>query len=289
MSARVRTAMALAAALGAAAAVPSLAQDAPAPAGGPDVERGRLIAVGDQNGGDADAPPPCARCHQADGSGDSSGAFPRLSDQAAWYLYDSLMDYAAGLRPNAAMQGVARAMTPEQMEDVAAYYASIEDAPYPAEPEFDVRLVEIGAAISAVGVPDHGVPACQGCHGPAGVGAPPVYPYLAGQFRPYVEQQLLLWKRGERDGDAMNVMEYVARNMTEEQISAVAAYFASLRPNDLTAEITPGDEFFLSPAALPREAAPSDGKASEAEASSAEAPSSGESSQAGGEARPPAE
>jgi cytochrome c553 len=134
------------------------------------------------------------------------------------------------------MEPIARSLTDEQMQDLAAYYAAVVDAPYPAEPEVDVEVLQVGGAISAVGIAGQGVPPCDSCHGPNGIGAPPIYPYLAGQFAPYLENQLLLWKHGRRDGDAMNVMEMIARNMTEAQIRAVSLYFASIRPPEVTPE-----------------------------------------------------
>lgn len=204
--------------------------------GGADVNSGGFLAFGGVYG---ELRLDCVRCHELDGSGNSSGAFPRLADQGAWYLYKTLLDYAAGLRPSDIMVPIARTLTDQQMQDLAAYYAAVADAPYPAEPATDVDVLQIGGAIAAVGVPSQGVPACDSCHGPHGIGAPPIYPYLAGQFAPYLEHQLRLWKQGRRGGDAMDVMEIIAGNMTEAQIRAVSVYFASIRP----AEVTPRDRF----------------------------------------------
>jgi cytochrome c553 len=126
----------------------------------------------------------CVQCRGLTGAGDGSGAFPRLTGQSAWYLFKTLQDYAAGLRPNEAMQAVAGLLTCEQMRDVATWYASLEDVPYPAEvPEPKQDMVQLGAPIATAGIREQGVPACQGCHGPMGVGQPPLYPYLAGHGR----------------------------------------------------------------------------------------------------------
>jgi cytochrome c553 len=227
---------ALLAAVTALAAVPALSQpdwSAAGRDGEGDPNSGRFLAFGGMYG---ELRLDCVRCHELDGSGNSSGAFPRLADQSAWYLYKTLLDYAAGLRPSDIMAPIARMLTDEQMQDLAAYYATVVDAPYPAAPAVDVGVLQIGGAIAAVGIPGQGVPPCDSCHGPHGIGAPPIYPYLAGQFAPYLEDQLLLWKHGRRDGDAMNVMEMIARNMTEEQIRAVSLYFASIRPPEVTPE-----------------------------------------------------
>lgn len=52
---------------------------------------------------------------------------------------------------------------------------------------------------------------------------------------------------GRRDGDAMNIMELIAKSMTEKQIRAVSLYFASVRPP----EVTPLDPSFVSPEDVP--------------------------------------
>ena len=71
----------------------------------PDLERGRAVAMG--AGTTTSSRSACHTCHGMHGAGDSSGAFPRLSGQAAWYLYKQLKDYASGERQNDVMSPVA--------------------------------------------------------------------------------------------------------------------------------------------------------------------------------------
>ncbi|MXQ14314.1 c-type cytochrome [Microvirga makkahensis] len=220
--------LALGIAILAATPVFSQSQTPPAgPSGAPDIIRGQEIALGGlrdrQN-------VPCIQCHGLEGAGNSSGAFPRLVPQSGWYLYKTLQDYASGLRPNEIMSPIARSLSDQDMQAVAAYYASIENAPALPQAEVDVRTLQTGGAISAVGIPEQGVPPCAGCHGANGRGGQMIYPALAGQYAPYTELQLRLWKEGRRDGDPMNVMELISKAMTDEQIRAVSLYFASIQP-----------------------------------------------------------
>ena len=60
-----------------------------------DVDAGRAVVVG----GEEASVTPCFMCHGLDGVGDSAGAFPRLTGQAAFYMYKQLVDYASGARP----------------------------------------------------------------------------------------------------------------------------------------------------------------------------------------------
>lgn len=196
-----------------------------------DVLNGRFVTIGGLYGNLRIG---CVQCHGLDGAGNSSGAFPRLADQSGWYLYKTLQDFASGLRPSAIMQPIANALTVQERKDVAAYYASIKDAPYPTKLEAHVQTLQRGGAIAAVGIPSQGVPACDGCHGARGIGNGSIYPYLAGQFSSYLQGQLILWKTGKRHGDPMNVMEQIAKAMTEDQIHSVSVYYASVRQRELT-------------------------------------------------------
>ncbi|HET8726380.1 MAG TPA: c-type cytochrome [Alphaproteobacteria bacterium] len=202
----------------------------------PDINNGRSVVVGGyMQEGASGAQTGCFQCHGLKGEGDPAGAFPRLADQSVWYLYDSLKDYASGARQNAIMTPIAQALSDQQMQDVAAYYAAQEDVPYPPPPKVDPMALQRGAAISAIGAAERGVQACINCHGPSGVGMPPSYPYLAGQYADYMILQLNLWREGRRGGDPLGVMEVIAKQLTNEDIEAVSRYFASVR----VAEVTP--------------------------------------------------
>jgi cytochrome c553 len=138
------------------------------------------------------------------------------------------------------MRPIAEALTGEERKAVASYYASVADAPYPPPPQVAALTLQRGGAISAVGLPEQGVPACQDCHGPSGVGRPPDYPSLAGQYADYLALQLWLWKKGERGGGpGSEVMADIAAALTDEQIDAVSLYFASVRPSEAILDKAP--------------------------------------------------
>jgi cytochrome c553 len=130
------------------------------------------------------------------------------------------------------MGPIAAELSDGRMLDAAAYYASLKGVPYPPELRHDEQLVDQGEQIATSGLlQDAGVPACSTCHGDRGLGSSPVYPYLAGQYQPYLERQLRLFKAGRRGGDPLNVMHHIASKLADQQIEAAGAYFASLRPD----------------------------------------------------------
>ncbi|MDF9392862.1 c-type cytochrome [Methylococcus capsulatus] len=64
----------------------------------------------------------CGGCHGEDGNGESPN--PRLAGQYESYLMKALEDYKSGNRKNAIMNGLAGALSKEDIHDLAAYYSS---------------------------------------------------------------------------------------------------------------------------------------------------------------------
>lgn len=69
----------------------------------------------------------CAACHGAGGAKPLPD-HPVLAGQHYDYLVAALSQYKAGKRTNAIMKGFAAALKPEDIQDIAAYYASQESA-----------------------------------------------------------------------------------------------------------------------------------------------------------------
>ena len=88
--------------------------------------------------------------------------------------------------------------------------------------------------ISAAGIPEQGVPACIACHGPAGAGMSPGFPYLAGQYAPYTDYQLDQFRLDRRRNSPLDVMIDIAKRMSDEDRRAVSEYLAQVRPPDLS-------------------------------------------------------
>ena len=67
---------------------------------------------------------------------------------------------------------------------------------------------------------------CAVCHGALGISAVPDAPNLAAQPALYVTAQLRAFRSGERRHEVMNV---IAKPLTDDDIDALAAWFASIR------------------------------------------------------------
>jgi len=72
---------------------------------------------------------------------------------------------------------------------------------------------------------------CATCHGAHGQSVSPTFPNLAGQGALYIETQLKAFKDQSRgDPDAQAYMWGMASQLSDEKISALAAYFSAQTP-----------------------------------------------------------
>jgi cytochrome c553 len=165
----------------------------------------------------------CQACHTSDGSR-GIPANPILQGQHPEYLVKQLTEFKDGKRNNAVMKGMTATLSPEDMRNVAAFYAGKQ-----AKNGFarDKNTVFLGERIYRGGVLERNVPACSGCHSPNGAGLPAQYPRVAGQHAEYTQAQLLAFRDGTRANGPM--MTTIAGKMTDKEIKAVADYMAGLR------------------------------------------------------------
>ncbi len=182
------------------------------------------LAAGDAAAGKAKSAT-CAACHNADGNS-TIAQYPKLAGQSADYLLKQLQDYKSGTRANPIMLGMVAPLSPQDMEDLAAYFASQQIVRAAADP----KLAPQGEALFRGGNLNSGVSACAACHGTVGAGNPAAkFPAIAGQHAEYLELQLKAFRAVERSNDAGQMMRAIAAKMTDPEIKAVASYVQGLQ------------------------------------------------------------
>ena len=172
----------------------------------------------------------CAACHSADGNSQIA-VNPKLAGQFPEYLHKQLTNFKpAGdkkaERGNPVMAGMVANLSPEDLRNLAAYFAGQAAKPGAAKSK---DLVALGQKIYRGGIAGKGIAACASCHGPNGAGIPSQYPRLSGQHAEYVEVQLKVFRSGERANDPNGSMRTVAAKLSDREIQAVADYVAGLR------------------------------------------------------------
>jgi len=170
----------------------------------------------------------CSSCH-----GDKGETWSRnwtdLAGQRSEYTYKMLLDYRNALRAEGTaqaglMQYVAAPLSKQEMADLAAYYESL---PLP-KAEMDVEVSEDIEKLVRQGDPERLITPCAACHGRKGQGGINETPALAGQEEAYFIRTMQAYKDGSRDNDVNNGMAIFAEQLTDEEIEALADYYAGL-------------------------------------------------------------
>jgi cytochrome c553 len=188
---------------------------------------GNAQAAGDPEAGRAKSVT-CSACHGTDGNS-VNPEWPSLAGQYAGYTVRQLQAYKNGQRNNVLMLGQAAILSDQDMLDLAAFYEQQTLRPQPAGPG-DLAL---GERIYRGGIAETGVAACIACHGPRGLGNPVAgYPRVSGQHARYLHDTLRDYASGERQSDGgllQQMMRTTASRLTDEEMSAVAAYMQGLQ------------------------------------------------------------
>jgi cytochrome c553 len=174
----------------------------------------------------------CAACHE--GSTNPAHLIPTLDGMDAEAIFKQLSDYRSGKRSWGVMNAIAKALTIQDLADVAAYFStrtgrlqanSGERIPQGGR---SFRQSDTGVRLVFAGDPQRSIAPCSACHGPGGyrIGAPA----LSGQYPEYIERQLGAFTQGIRQNDIYEQMRAIARQLTPDEMKAVAVFYGSQGP-----------------------------------------------------------
>ena len=152
----------------------------------------------------------CAACHGVNGIS-SSEIFPNLAGQKSDYIAQQVKDIRDGVRKNPVMDTVVKDLTDQQIDALADYFSNQQ-----AMKAGSSEINQQGKNARAV---------CISCHGIRGLTVNGEWPNLAGQKKAYLQKQLLAFRDDSRYGPSMQV---IAKELSEEQIEAVAEYYSQV-------------------------------------------------------------
>ena len=182
-----------------------------------DAARGKILSKAEQ----------CQECHGETGLG-TAEHYPKLAGQSAAYIRKQLGDFHAGARKSEIMNAMAANLSPQNMADIAAWFSS---APRWSGEQYNFSAA--GQAIFLNGDLLRALPSCASCHGEKGAGSdqgPTPVPAIGGQHESYLANQLHAWKADDRKNSPGDVMNDIARRLSEAEIDALAGYLSGLRP-----------------------------------------------------------
>jgi cytochrome c553 len=169
----------------------------------------------------------CVACHGVTGNS-VVPEWPKLAGQHQDYLIRQISEIKKGdkgLRSVPTMLGMVVDLSSQDIVDIAAFYAGQKQTQGSAQEQH----VKVGKKIYLGGNIESGVPACLACHGPQGMGNGAAnFPRVAGQHSAYTELQLKQFRDGTRSNDPSGMMQYIAKKMTDAEITAVSSYIEGL-------------------------------------------------------------
>ena len=170
----------------------------------------------------------CTPCHGNKGEGTNDVYFPRLAGKPAGYLYNQLVAFKNSRRKYPPMNYLLEFLPDAYLQQMADYFAD-QHPPLPPVAASDASqpVIQRGQSLVTRGDPQRQIPACGSCHGPALTGMEPGIPGLLGLRPNYISAQLGAWRYGTRTAKAPDCMQQVAARLTEEDVTAVAAWLAN--------------------------------------------------------------
>ena len=169
----------------------------------------------------------CAACHGDNGIS-LNPTWPKLAGQNPKYLASQLYEFKKGPegnRNNAVMYGIAMTLSDSDIEDLAAYYASLKSNVGLTQDKY----LDLGRNIYRGGNMEIKIQACISCHGPNGQGNyAAAIPMLSGQHSQYTYQQLKNFQASVRSNDYNKMMRNIVHRMSDEEMKAVASYIEGL-------------------------------------------------------------
>jgi cytochrome c553 len=167
----------------------------------------------------------CQACHGANGASQNP-LWPSLAGLGADYIAQQLQLFKDGKRPNPVMMPNAQGLSADDMADLAAYFDSQPAPILEADPSYWTA----GQKLYRGGDATRAIPACIACHGATGRGAQAAkFPGLRGQQSVYVSKQLHDYASGARTTGPNNIMETVAKRLSEDDMRNVSAYVQGIR------------------------------------------------------------
>jgi cytochrome c553 len=157
----------------------------------------------------------CITCHGQNGIAIQKN-WPNLNGQSAKYIIKQLQDYQSGQRIAPLMQPYAKLLSYQDMQELAEFYANL-----PSQTSFKKPV----SKIYQQGQRQKKIPACSACHGPQGNGNDfAKFPKLVGQHQNYLQEQLLAFKKHQRQNDPYHMMQDISQRLSNKDIQEITEF-----------------------------------------------------------------
>lgn len=188
-----------------------------------DLDTVRLLRGADASNGESLAGKhKCSKCHGDAGISEDEDEV-NIAGLRDSYIYKQLKDYHGGQRENRSMKKAVKKLSDQDMADISAWYASLpaaKQAEGTTPDENTLKLVYHGD-------PTRLLKSCRSCHGRKGQGGQYDHPAIAGQNRGYFIETMTAFQEEDRANDVWSRMRLIAAKLTDEEIEALANFYAA--------------------------------------------------------------
>lgn len=170
----------------------------------------------------------CQECHADTNSPGSSGVgVPQLAGQYGGYLLKQLRNFKSGERKHRVMNPMVENLNDDDLRNISTYFAN--------QPVMQGKGGNANAEAQSLffrGDLKRNILSCKSCHGIDGKGSHStndIYPVIAGQNRFYLREQLRNWRAATRTNSPSQVMNVIAKSLTDAEIEALAEYVSDMQ------------------------------------------------------------
>jgi cytochrome c553 len=172
---------------------------------------------------------PCVTCHGPEDKEGRDAYYPRIAGKPVGYLFNQLRNFRDGRRHYQPMASLLKGLPDQYLKEMAAYFASLEQAFPPAQPmTLSSTEAERVRRLIYQGDSERKIPGCTECHGKDLMGTDPFIPGLLGLPRIYIMAQFGNWQNGGlMRGQTPDCMSEIAKQLTSGEATAVATWLAA--------------------------------------------------------------
>lgn len=180
----------------------------------------------------------CTICHGPEDKEGRDAYYPRIAGKPDGYLFNQLRNFRDGKRHYRPMALLLEGLPDQYLREMAAYFASLQQAFPPPEPmSLSSSEIKLAHRLITQGDAARKIPGCIECHGKDLMGTAPYIPGLLGLPRVYIIAQFGNWQNGGlMRGQTSDCMSEIAKQLSTDEAGAIATWLAAQPVPDALSE-----------------------------------------------------
>jgi cytochrome c553 len=171
----------------------------------------------------------CTICHGPEDKEGRDAYYPRIAGKPEGYLFNQLRNFRDGKRHYRPMALLLEGLPDQYLREMAAYFASLQQAFPPPEPmSLSSSEIKLARRMITQGDAARKIPGCIECHGKDLMGTAPYIPGLLGLPRVYIIAQFGNWQNGGlMRGQTPDCMSEIAKQLSTDEAGVIATWLAA--------------------------------------------------------------